>query len=70
MESRMEEDRISVFFDDPDKVTDALARGIREALLQHKMAGNPIVVWRDGQIVWIPPEEICVDEFKTPERDS
>ena len=63
----MKEDRISAFFADPEKVTEALARGVREALQQHKRAGNPIVVWRDGQIVWIPPEKIPVDDVKSPE---
>jgi len=66
----MEEDRISAFFADPEKVTEALARGVREALLQHKRAGNPIVVWRDGQMVWIPPEEIPIDDVSSVQTDS
>lgn len=33
---------------------------VREALLQHKHAGNPVAEWRDGKVVWIPPEEIRV----------
>lgn len=36
----------------------ALKRAVREALLFHKMMGNPIVVWEDGKVVEIPPEEI------------
>ena len=36
----------------------AMGLAIREALLQHKRAGNPVAVWRDGQVVWVPPEEI------------
>ena len=68
MASGMEEDRISAFFADPDKVTEALARGVREALLQHKRAGNPIVVWREGQIVWVPPEDIPVADEEFPAR--
>ncbi len=66
----MEEDRISAFFADPEKVTEALARGVREALLRHKRAGNPIVVWRDGQMVWIPPEEILIDDVSSVQTDS
>ncbi len=34
--------------------------GVQEALMRHKQAGNPIVVWRDGKIVWLKPEEIPV----------
>jgi hypothetical protein len=28
----------------------------------HKRLGNPIAEWRDGEVVWIPPEEILVDD--------
>jgi hypothetical protein len=60
-------DHISAFFADREKVTEALARGVREALIQHKRAGKPIVVWKDGEIVWIPPEEIPIDDENSPE---
>ncbi len=33
---------------------------MREALLRHKQAGNPIAVWRDGRVEWIQPEDIPV----------
>ena len=36
----------------------ALAAGAREALVRHKLAGQPIVEWIDGKTVWIPAEEI------------
>ena len=39
----------------------ALADAVRDALIQHKRAGNPIAVWEDGRVVWIPAEEIDVD---------
>ncbi len=38
----------------------ALMEGVREALIRHKQAGNPIVVWRDEKVVWLTPEEIPV----------
>lgn len=53
-------DRIAEAFADPDKITKALVRGVRDALLKHKQAGNPIVVWRNGKIVWLKPDEINV----------
>jgi hypothetical protein len=37
-------------------------RAINEALLQHKRAGNPIAIWQNGQVRWIPADEINVDE--------
>jgi len=33
---------------------------VKAALLRHKKLGNPIAVWRDGEVVEIPPEEIPV----------
>lgn len=40
----------------------ALQQGVQDALLRHKQLGNPIVVWRDGKIVWLKPEEIPVSK--------
>ncbi len=54
-------DKITEAFADPEKITQALAQGIRDALLKHKQAGNPVVVWREGKAVWIEPEDISVD---------
>ncbi|MCG2720995.1 MAG: hypothetical protein L6290_03120 [Thermodesulfovibrionales bacterium] len=52
--------RIEEAFANPEKITQALTRGVREALLKHKQAGNPVVVWRDGKMVWLKPEEIIL----------
>ncbi len=41
-----------------EAVDAAIARGVRDALLQHKRAGNPVAVWRGGQVVLLQPEEI------------
>jgi hypothetical protein len=53
-------DRITEALADKEKITQALAQGVREALLKHKQAGNPVVVWRDGKMVWLKPEEISL----------
>lgn len=42
----------------------ALKEAVAEALAEHKLRGHPIVVWRDGKVVTIPPEEIVVPEAK------
>ena len=42
-------------------IEDAINRAVREALLRHKQAGNPVADWRDGQVVWIAPEDIEVE---------
>ncbi len=51
-------DKITEAFSNPDTITKALVKGVREALKQHKRAGYPIVIWRDGKTVWVKPEEI------------
>jgi hypothetical protein len=44
----------------------ALREAVAEAIAEHKLRGHPIVVWRDGKVVSIPPEEIVV----TAKRDE
>lgn len=38
----------------------AVNRGVRAALKRHKELGQSVVVWRDGKVVWLKPEEIDV----------
>jgi hypothetical protein len=45
-----------------DEIQQAMKQAVREALIRHKQAGNPVATWRDGRVVWIPPEEIPVEE--------
>ena len=40
----------------------ALRRAVRDALLEHKRAGNPVASWKDGKVVIIPADEISVEE--------
>ena len=56
------EDNISKVLNNPSKVTQIIQSGIRDALLKHKQAGNQICVWRDNKVVWIPPENIMINE--------
>jgi hypothetical protein len=43
---------------DLPRIARALRLAVREALRNHKLAGNPVAVWRNGGVEWIPPEEI------------
>jgi hypothetical protein len=43
---------------DVDLIERAFKRAVRDALIRHKQAGNPIAEWRDGRVVWIQPEDI------------
>ncbi len=49
---------ITKIFKDEKLISKALRKGVRDALRQHKQAGNPVIVWRDGKAVWIAPEDI------------
>jgi hypothetical protein len=44
--------------EDVPRILAAMRRAVREAIRRHRAAGNPIATWRDGAVVWIPPEEI------------
>lgn len=46
---------------DVPRIMRAMNQAVREALLRHKHAGNPVAVWRNGQVEWIQPEDILVD---------
>jgi len=39
----------------------ACKRAVREALLMHKRANNPIAVWQDGKVAIIEPEDIVFE---------
>ena len=43
-------------------IDSALKLAGEKALWQHKQLGNPVARWRDGKVVWIPPEEIPLPE--------
>lgn len=41
------------------KAREAAARqAVREAVLQHAVVGRSVPTWRDGQVVWLTPDEI------------
>src|SRR3989338_3903293 len=52
------EKSIDEIFKEGTLIDSALKKAVQEALIRHKHAGNYIVVWRDGKIVWLKPEEI------------
>ncbi|HEY1377026.1 MAG TPA: hypothetical protein VGF55_09535 [Gemmataceae bacterium] len=49
-------------FLDHTAIEDAMQRGVRRAVWEHKQLGYPICIWRDGRVTWVPPEEIDVEK--------
>lgn len=49
---------IDAIFREGTLIDRAMQDATREAIKQHKQAGQPMVVWRNGQIVFISPEEL------------
>jgi len=49
------DDEISMIFNNPQIITQAIQAGIHAALLKHKQLGLPICVWRDDKVIWIDP---------------
>lgn len=46
------------------EVMEIFAQAGREAYARHKMWGVPVVIWRDGKVVEVPPEDIEVRRNK------
>jgi hypothetical protein len=44
--------------EDIPRILEALKQAVRQALLRHKQAGNPVAIWQDGRVVWIQPKDI------------
>jgi hypothetical protein len=44
--------------DDIPRILRALKEAVQEALQRHKRDGNPVAVWRNDRVEWIPPEDI------------
>jgi len=43
---------------DHSLINEAIRRAVRGAVLQHARAGQPVAAWENGQVVWIPADEI------------
>lgn len=45
---------------DIPRILTALRQAVQEALLSHKLAGNPVAIWKDGRVEWVQPADIPV----------
>jgi hypothetical protein len=55
-EERMQS--ITELLSDREPIDAALSRAALEAILEHARAGRPVATWKDGQVVWLSPDEI------------
>jgi hypothetical protein len=53
---------IDELFEDGRLIDEALRLAAADARRLHKRLGSPMATWRDGQVVWIAPEDIEVDD--------
>jgi|GEM_PF-848448 len=52
-------------------IDEAMNQAARDAVLAHKRAGVPLVVWRDGRVQLVSPDEFEFDEEpKTPSSSN
>jgi hypothetical protein len=51
---------------DLPRILDAMKRAVREALVRHKKAGNPVAAWQDDRVVWIQPEDLRLEDEEQP----
>jgi hypothetical protein len=57
---------IDDIFEDGRPIDEALREAARDARRLHKALGRPMATLQDGQVIWIQPEDISVDEGPPP----
>ena len=60
-ELKMCEDTWEALFHDDDRLNDLAQAAVRDALRRHKRLGQSVVIWQDGKVVTLAPENIPVD---------
>ena len=66
MRSREPSDEIGQRFAEDEALARAIRRAVREAVLVHKQAANPVAAWRDGRVALLTPDEIVLPEEEAP----
>jgi hypothetical protein len=47
---------------DTDRTMRAIRSASRQALIDHRRRGDPIVIWEEGHPRWVPAEDILVPD--------
>ena len=54
-------DALEALFEDDARLDYLAKEAVRNALRQHKRLGQSVVIWQDGKVVSVAPENIPVD---------
>jgi hypothetical protein len=58
----MSESTVDELFEDGRAIDEALREAARDARRLHKAFGRPMATLKDGQVVWVQPDDIAIDE--------
>ncbi len=58
MKDKPKKDIDRIMREDRGLITRAIQEGVRKAMLEHKNAGLPVVIERNGKIEWVMPEDL------------
>lgn len=58
----MRKPTVDELFEDGRAIDEALREAARDARRLYKACGRPMATWKDGQVVWIQPDEIQIDD--------
>ena len=58
MKTEEKKDVNRILVEDRHLIDEALKQGVRDAMLRHKEAGLPVVIYREGKAVWVMPEDL------------
>jgi hypothetical protein len=58
MKAEAQKDVNRIFVEGGHLIDEALKQGVRDAMLRHKEAGLPVVIYRDGRAVWVMPQDL------------
>ena len=61
MKAEATKDVNRIFVENRDLIHEAMKKGVRDALLRHKKAGQPVVISRDGKAVWVQVDELEIE---------
>jgi hypothetical protein len=62
MPTEIRRNPIEINLDDDTQVDEAIGAAVLDALREHKRKGESVVVWQDGKVVCLSPEEIPIND--------